>query len=111
MGFEVSGSQFIEYDNVPKQTVTFAGTIVNQPDLTRSNGLIIIKITQSGTSGATVGHYTVARWKNFTGNQVGQTYAKDDNGLITYVTLAEAQALSESATELSHFCCEISNRR
>jgi hypothetical protein len=111
MGFKIESNQITEYDDVSTRRITFAGDIVNNPDLTAKNGLIIIRITNPGSSRATIGYYSASRWKNFTGNQVGQTFAKDAGSKpIFYVTIIEAQALTESSAELNNFCCDISNR-
>jgi hypothetical protein len=112
MGFKIENNQLTEYDDVSTREIAFAGDIVNNPDLTAAKGLIIIKITVSGTKGAAIGYYAVSRWKNFTGKQVGQTFSRDNsNNALFFSTLAEAQALTESSTELSFFCCDISIRQ
>ena len=115
MGFAIDGLNFIEYMSVPPvATKTFAGVIVNNPDLTAESGLIVVRITDVGMSamyGAAVGTYTVARWKSFAGDKAGQTYAKDaSNKPIFYATEAEANALTEASPELNRFCCQVSNR-
>jgi hypothetical protein len=114
MGFAVDGATFTEYMNVTTGTITFAGAIVNNPDLTAEHGLIIVRIENAGMSGmygAAVGKYTVAHWKTFTGDTVGQTNARDANRHpIFYATEAEAQALTEDSPELNRFCCQVSNR-
>ncbi len=113
MGFEIKDNQLIEYDDVEAKKVTFAGNIVNSPDLTQPNGLIVIQITYPH---ATKNKYTVVRWKNFTGDQAGQTYAqvKNDNGKgykpVFYDSKESAAALAEASDELSHFCCNVSKR-
>jgi hypothetical protein len=114
MGFAIDGNKLTEYKSVPSGTLLFAGVIVNHPDLSAEHGLIIVKLTDVGTSaasGGAVGKFTVARWKTFTGDAVGQTNAKDANYRpIFYATEAEAAALTEASPELDRFCCEVCNR-
>ena len=114
MGFAIDGVNFTEYDNVPDGVKTFSGVIVNSPDLSAQHGLIIVRITDVGTSapyGAAVGKFTVARWVSFTGTTAGQTNARDaDYHPIFYATESEAQALTEASAELNRFCCMSSNR-
>ena len=115
MGFSIEGQDFIEYMSVPpKGTKTFAGVIVNSPDLSAPSGLIVVRVTDVGMSaryGAAAGTYTVARWKNLTETTVGQTNAKDAAfHPIFYATEAEARALTEDSPELNRFCCQVSNR-
>jgi hypothetical protein len=111
MGFEVTkDNRLIEYDDVtanPK-VVTYAGTIVNKPDLTAPHGLIIIKIDTAGTANAPLGSYTVSHWINYDAMSVGQTYAKDAKWMpLFYTTLEEAQKLTEDSPELNLFCCRM----
>lgn len=61
--------KYKQYDNAAK-TVSFAGNVVNNPDLTASSGYIIIKITDGGTWGKTVNAYYACHWKEFTGDTV-----------------------------------------
>jgi periplasmic copper chaperone A len=111
MGFEVTqDNRLIEYDDVtanPK-VVTFAGTIVNKPDLTAAHGLIIIKIDTAGTANAPLNSYAVSHWINYDVMSVGQAYAKDKKwNPLFYTTLEEAQKLTEDSPELNLFCCKI----
>lgn len=114
MGFVITNdNRMILYDDItatPK-VVTFAGTIVNKPDLTATHGLVIIKIDTAGTAGAPIGSYTVSHWKNYDGisaaKSAGQTYAKDSGwNPVFYATLSEAEQLTETSDELNRFCCD-----
>ena len=66
--------KYKQYDDATK-TVSFAGIVVNNPDLTASTGYIIIQITDTGTWGITVGNYYAVHWKDFTGDTVKQAAA------------------------------------
>lgn len=68
-GFSVSESNvYTQYDNSAKD-VSFAGNIVknNGEIFVDVEGYIVIKITNSGTWGKTVGKYHIIRWKELTG--------------------------------------------
>jgi len=64
-GFEVSGTSFKQYDDAAK-TLSFAGTIANNPDLKATAGTLIVRITTPGTWAKTVDTYYAIRWKNLT---------------------------------------------
>jgi hypothetical protein len=87
-GFSVSGTTFTQYDNSAKD-VSFAGTIANAPDLTASAGTIIVKITDGGTWGKTVGHYYAARWKNLSAAGVKQECAYPDPSSTTLASAVQ----------------------
>jgi hypothetical protein len=57
-GFEISNGKFYQYDNSSK-TVSFAGNIVNKPDLKKSGGYILVRITDPGTWSYTPDFFTV----------------------------------------------------
>jgi hypothetical protein len=79
-GFEIKwdassgGYIFKQYDDVSK-TISFAGVIVNNPDLKASTGYIVLQVTDGGTWGKTVGYYYVVHWKEFAGDTVKQAAA------------------------------------
>ena len=94
-GFELYGSapnlKFKQYDDASK-TVSFAGDIVNSPSLTASSGYLILKITDGGTWGKTVGAYYAVHWKEFTGDTVKQAAAYKGGGSNNGMPTAEAAA-------------------
>lgn len=68
-GFEISGDTFTAYDDASK-TISYAGTIVNDPDLDSNSAYLTLKITAGGTWGKTVGKYLTVHFKNYTGTTV-----------------------------------------
>jgi hypothetical protein len=73
-GFEISGETFTQYDNADKD-VSFAGTIVNDPDLSAPTGSLTIKITDGGTWYKTEDCYYVIKWKSLSEKGVQQSSA------------------------------------
>ena len=73
-GFEVTSNTFTHYDDAAK-VVGFAGTFVNAPDLTKTSGTIIIKITNPGQWKKTINTYYAIRWKNLTAKGVQESSA------------------------------------
>jgi hypothetical protein len=61
-GFEVSGTSFRQYNDAAK-VVSFAGDIVNAPNMSQANGFLTVKITDSGSFGMTKEKFVVVRWK------------------------------------------------
>lgn len=79
--------KYKQYNNTEKD-VSFAGTVVNNPDLTAASGYIIIQITEAGTWEKTVGSYYACHWKDFTGDTVKHAAAfkvggTNNNGMET----------------------------
>jgi hypothetical protein len=91
-GFEIDGKNFSQYDD-GKKTVSFAGTIEGNPDLTDETGILIIKVTDAGTWGKTVGAYLGISWKNLNDDGVSEAsaykYGSTNNSGVA--TLAEAK--------------------
>ncbi len=76
-GFSISDlNVYTQYDNSAKD-VSFAGDIVKKSDenLIDSEGYIVIKITDSGTWGKTLGKYHIIRWKELNDNFCKQASA------------------------------------
>ena len=73
-GFQISGTSYTQYDDAAR-SVSFAGTIVNAPDLTASAGELTVRITNAGTWTKTVGKFYVVRWKALTAGGVQQSAA------------------------------------
>lgn len=69
-GFEISGDTFTAYDDATKESISYAGTIVNDPDLDSNSAYLTLKITAGGTWGKTVGKYLAVHFKNYTGTTV-----------------------------------------
>ena len=97
-GFELSGNTedgflFTQYDNAARD-ISFAGTVVNNPDFDASTGYIILRITNGGTWTKTEGYYYAVHWKNLSGSLVAAASAY--NGTSTYnngmLTIAGALA-------------------
>ena len=100
-GFEIKNNQFFQYDDSSK-TVSFAGNIVNNSDLTGTTGFITVYITIPGTwnngvySNTMVGdlnNYTVIRWINFNGSTIKAASPYLDESHKSY---ASTQATAES---------------
>jgi hypothetical protein len=92
-GFEISGKNFLQYSDANK-TVSFAGTIENDPDLSADAGIIIIKITDDGAwDTMTVGSYYGISWKNLSDDGVSESSAfkTDGNKNAGLPTLDEAK--------------------
>jgi hypothetical protein len=103
-GFEITGTTYTQYDGADR-SVSFAGTIVNFPNLYRSSGSIIIRITDSGSWGKTKGYYYAIRWRSLSKRGVEQSCAANlsvspekNNGLPTY-----AQAATEYTEANGYF--------
>jgi hypothetical protein len=73
-GFEITGKTFTQYDDADKN-ISFAGEIVNNPDLQADSGSITLKITESGSWGKTVGCYLVVKWRGLSSIGVEQAAA------------------------------------
>jgi hypothetical protein len=89
-GFEITGTIFTQYDDASK-TVSFAGTIVNNPDLTNSSNYITIKITNGGTWGKTLGNYYVIHYKDFAATTVKESCAYKSGGQSDNATQTGAE--------------------
>lgn len=70
-GFNVSGSTYTQYDNADLG-ISFAGTIMGEPDLTAENGYLYILITDGGSWEKTVDAYYAIHWKNLSEAGVSQ---------------------------------------
>jgi len=81
-GFEISGSNYYQYDNSDKD-LSFSGTIVNHSDYIGSSGFITVQITNAGSWGMTAGYYYVVRWKDYHVNAVRQSCAYKSGGYNT----------------------------
>lgn len=94
-GFEISGTSYKQYDDSTK-SVSFAGTIVNNPDRNAASDSLTIRITDSGSWGKTVDRYYVIKWKTLAGKGISQSAA--NNGIFTDVKNngMETQALAEA---------------
>ncbi|MCX7786499.1 MAG: hypothetical protein N2442_02235 [Spirochaetes bacterium] len=107
-GFEIKwdsssgGYLFKQYDDANK-TVSFAGTIENNPDLTASTGYIVIRITDGGTWYKPVGSYYVVHWKDFTGDTVKEASAYKVGGTNNDGMPTAQQALQEYTVENGYF--------
>jgi hypothetical protein len=75
-GFEITGNTFIQYDDADKN-ISFAGEIVNNPDLQADSGSITLKITDSGTWSKTVECYIVVKWRGLSSSGVEQATASN----------------------------------
>ena len=91
-GFSVSSSTFTQYDDNAK-TVSFAGTIANNPDLGATAGTIIVQITDAGTWAKTVGHYYAIRWKGLTSSG-----AQESSASAYPTTTPDPTTLSDAVT-------------
>ena len=89
-GFEINSTQFYQYDDATK-TVSYAGNIVNNPDLESGSDYITIEITDAGTWGKTVGEFYRVHWKEFTKNTVKESSAYKSGGASTMPSQATAE--------------------
>jgi len=106
-GFEISGSDssgylYTQYDD-SSRNVSFAGSIVNDPDLYDTSGYIIIKITDSGTWVKQTGYYLSIHWKSLSDVGVAlssayKTGSQYNNGIAT-----ETEAALEYTVENGYF--------
>jgi hypothetical protein len=62
-GFEISGTAYTQYDDAAK-SVSFAGIIVNAPDLSAPAGSLTIKITNPGSWYKTKDYFYIIKWKD-----------------------------------------------
>jgi len=90
-GFDISGTTYSQYDDSSK-TVSFAGTIVNDPDLTASSNYIIIKVTNGGTWGKTVNNYYALPYKDLTATTIKESSAYKTGGQSEMTTQAGAES-------------------
>ena len=68
-GFELSGNtlegfRYVQYNDADR-SVSFAGTVVNNPDYFATSGYLVILISDPGTFKITKGAYYVVHWKTF----------------------------------------------
>ena len=85
-GFDLSGNtlegfRYVQYDDADRN-VSFAGTVVNNPDYFATSGYLVILISDPGTFDITKGAYHVVHWKNLSGSLVAAASAY--NGTSTY---------------------------
>jgi hypothetical protein len=100
-GFAITNGRFIEYDYIQTNQVRYAGKIVNNPDLSANNGLIVIQVTNTGDgmSAATNGTFIVGYWTNFSGGTVVlETYSQDSNGNEIFYATSNAAAADSPVT-------------
>ena len=90
-GFELSQTIFTAYDDTSKN-ISFAGNIVNYPDLTLSSGALIVKITNGGSWAKTPGKFYTVRWKGFSNTTVKESGAYKGGGLSEADTQAQAES-------------------
>lgn len=107
-GFEIKwdassgGYLFKQYDDANK-TVSFAGVIVNNPDLAASTGYILLRITDGGTWYKTVDTYYGVHWKDFTGDTVKEASAYKVGGANNDGMPTAEQAIQEYTVENGYF--------
>ncbi len=100
-GFEISGTSYAQYDDTEKH-VSFAGTIVNAPDLTADSGFLTVKITNSGTWLKTANYYYVIQWKNLSLGKVSASAANNGDYLDVKNNGMASQALAEAEYTISN---------
>lgn len=91
---------FTQYDDAEKG-VSFAGTVVNVPDLTASEGYLTILVTDAGSWYKTEGAYYLARWEGLSGDIVREstpysTAVGADNDGLPSAAEAEAEYTEEN---------------
>jgi len=106
-GFELSGNtlegfRYVQYNDADR-SVSFAGTVVNNPDYFATSGYLVILISDPGTFDITEGAYYAVHWKNLSGSLVAAAaaflYEGDyNNGMETL-----EDALAEYTVENGYF--------
>jgi hypothetical protein len=77
--YESNQLKLKQYDDAEKN-LSFAGNVVNNPDLTAGSGYLIIRITDGGSWVKTEGYYYAVHWKDFTGDTVKGAAAYKEGG-------------------------------
>ena len=98
-GFELSGNTndgflYTQYDNASRD-ISFAGTVVNNPDFDASTGYIILWITNGGTGTKTEGYYYAGHWKNLSGSVVASAGAYNGTSALNDGMPTIAGAIAE----------------
>ncbi|MDR2898326.1 MAG: hypothetical protein LBU99_05865 [Spirochaetaceae bacterium] len=103
-GFEITDTTYTQYDSAAKD-VSFAGTIVNKPNLYGNSGYIIIQITDSGSWEKKEGCYYVIRWKSLSerGVQQGSASSADWTADINKGLPTPTEAEAEYTEEKGYF--------
>lgn len=98
------GLQFTQYDSytdATTNTVRLKGTVDRSQDFTVTEGYLRILVTNSGTSEAAVGEYTVVAWENLAENRVDEAVATRDGRVAT--TAVKDQALLDYTKSGGYF--------
>lgn len=106
-GFELSGNtlagfQYVQYDDADRN-VSFAGTVVNNPDYFATSGYLVILISDPGTFDITKGAYHVVHWKNLSGSLVAAASAYKTKGDYNNGMETLDEALAEYTVENGYF--------
>ena len=106
-GFELSGNtlagfRYVQYDDADRN-VSFAGTVVNNPDFDASTGYIIILVTDPGSWAKTEGSYYAVHWKNLSGSLVASASAFKYGGTYNNGMTTIDGALAEYTVENGYY--------
>lgn len=93
--------KFKQYDDAEKN-LSFAGNVVNKPDLTAESGYLIIQITDGGSWGKTERYYYAVHWKSFLGDTLKGAAAYKDEGENSGLPTAE-EATEEYTVENGYY--------
>lgn len=106
-GFELSGNtlegfRYVQYNDADR-SVSFAGTVVNNPDYFATSGYLVILISDPGTFKITKGAYYVVHWKNLSGSLVAAASAYKTKGDYNNGMETLEDALAEYTVENGYY--------
>jgi hypothetical protein len=106
-GFELSsntleGFRYVQYNDADR-SVSFAGTVVNNPDYFARSGYLVIRISDPGSFYKTEGAYYVIHWKNLSGSLVSASSAYKVGGAHNNGMPTIADALAEYTVENGYY--------
>ena len=105
--FELSGNtlegfRYVQYNDADR-SVSFAGTVVNNPDYFATSGYLVILISDPGTFKITKGAYYVVHWKNLSGSLVAAASAYKTKGDYNNGMETLEDALAEYTVENGYY--------
>ena len=106
-GFEITGNLFsgyhyTQFDDADK-SISFAGTVANEPDFDATSGYIIIRITDTGNWGKTEGAYLGIHWENLSDSLVAASSAYKAGSAYNNGIESLSEALAEYTVKNGYF--------
>ncbi len=83
--------------------ITFAGTVENEPDFWADSGYIVVKVTEAGSYGPSVGSYYAVRWESLSARGVREASAYKDGSPYNSGMPTKEEAEAEYTKERGYF--------